>query len=59
MGIPIQKKSVVTSEEENSIEVIYFVILLALSFTFAAISLPLLAILGPVQLPHCVPRSTL
>lgn len=55
--MPTQKESVVTSEEEakgNSIEVIYFIILLALPFTFAAISLLLLAILGPVQVPHCV-----
>lgn len=62
MGIPIQKESVVTSEEEvkgNSIEVVYFIILLALPFTFAAISLLLLTILGPVQVPHCVPLSTL
>jgi hypothetical protein len=57
VGIPIQKESVVISEEEvkgNSIEVIYCIILLALPFTFAAISLLLLAILGPVQVPHCV-----
>jgi hypothetical protein len=56
MFMPIQKESVVTSEEEAkgiSIEVIYFIILLALPFTFAAISLLLLAILGPVQVPHC------
>jgi len=56
MVMPIQKESVVTSEEEAkgiSIEVIYFIILLALPFTSAAISLLFLAILGPVQVPHC------
>ena len=56
MGIPIQKESVVTSEEEvkgNSIEVIHFIILLVLPFTFVAISLLLPTKLGPVQVPHC------
>jgi len=62
MGTPIQKKSGVTSEEEvkwNSIEVIYFIILLALPFTFAAITLLVLAIFGPVQSSHSVPMNTL
>jgi len=62
MGTPKQKKSGVTSEEEvkvNSLEVIYFIVLLALPFTFAAITLLVLTIFGPVQVPHCVPMNTL
>ena len=62
MGTPIQKKSGVTSEEQvkgNSIELIYFISLLALPFTFAAITLLVLAIFGPVRVPHCVPMNTL
>jgi hypothetical protein len=47
VGIPLQKESFVTSEDEvkgNSIEVIYFIIFLALPFIFAATSVLLLAI---------------